>query len=369
MTRTSLRWLRVVAGFFAAAIPVSSLALATQVFPAAGPNAAAIQSTVDAFRASLGALNPNTAGSAGSGRREINWDGVPDALAAPNNLPANFFNSNSPRGAVFSTPGSGFQVSANNGVAPVRFANVNATYATTFQTFSAQRLFAALGSNVLDVSFFIPGSGTPAQVAGFGAIFTDVGSANTSSIEYFDAYGNSLGLYFIPSSPVAGLSFLGVTMSPGNIARVRITSGTVALGPTDALPANDAVALDDFIYGEPVPTSPLVPAAGLWWNPNESGSGYALDAKHGVLVLTVYSYKANGDSEWYIATGPLTNNGRNFSGVLDKIRNGQCISCPYNGLPVYGGSDGTVTIEFSSPTAAVMHLPGGRVINIIPQAF
>ena len=35
------------------------------------------------------------------GRREINWDGVADGFAAPNNLPANFFNKNSPRGVVF----------------------------------------------------------------------------------------------------------------------------------------------------------------------------------------------------------------------------------------------------------------------------
>ena len=57
----------------------------------------------------------------GGVRREINWDAVPDAFSAPNNLPANFFNVNSPRGAVFSTGGTGFQLSANAGVAPIEF--------------------------------------------------------------------------------------------------------------------------------------------------------------------------------------------------------------------------------------------------------
>src|SRR5438046_10299232 len=90
-------------------------------FSASGANPAGIQTTVDAFRTALGTLNPNVVGSFGTGRREINWDGVPDALAAPNNLPPNFFNVNSPRGVVFSTPGSGFQVSANSGVAPIEF--------------------------------------------------------------------------------------------------------------------------------------------------------------------------------------------------------------------------------------------------------
>src|SRR3954453_20066783 len=69
-----------------------------------GADAAAIQAAVDQYRADLGTLNPNTPGSLSSGRREINWDGVPDSAAAPNDLPGNSFNSTSPRGAVFSTP-------------------------------------------------------------------------------------------------------------------------------------------------------------------------------------------------------------------------------------------------------------------------
>src|SRR5512143_2092654 len=43
--------------------------------------------------------------------------------------------------------------------------------------------------------------------------------------------------------------------------------------------------------------SAIVPAKGLWWNPNESGSGYNLDVKHGVLVVTVFSYKADGEPQ------------------------------------------------------------------------
>ena len=77
---------------------------AQTIFSASGPDPASVQPTVDAFRAGLGTLNPNVAGSLGIGRREINWDGVPDGLSAPNNLPADFFNVNSPRGVVFSTP-------------------------------------------------------------------------------------------------------------------------------------------------------------------------------------------------------------------------------------------------------------------------
>lgn len=221
---------------------------------ASGPNAAAISAAVASFRADLGTLNPNVAGSAASGRREINWDGVPDALSAPNNLPANFFNANSPRGVVFSTPGSGFQVSANAGVAPVEFGNLNAAFPQIFTTFSAQRLFTALGSNVLDVNFFVPGAATPATTSAFGAVFTDVDFANGTSLQFFDASNVSLGTpFFVPA--FAGdetLSFLGVRFNAGEqIGRVRITSGSGALtSPISDL--GDAVAMDDFIYAEPL---------------------------------------------------------------------------------------------------------------------
>src|SRR3954454_6759684 len=79
------------------------------VFESAGANPAAITPTRDAFRAAVGGGTvAGTNGSFGGLRREINWDGVPDAQADPASLNGNFFNTNSPRGVVFATPGSGF---------------------------------------------------------------------------------------------------------------------------------------------------------------------------------------------------------------------------------------------------------------------
>src|SRR5437899_1425442 len=84
------------------------------VFEASGATPADIQTAVEAFR-NFGDFETNNGvgGTFLHGRREINWDGVPDQFAAPNLMPANFFNSNSPRGALFFTLGTGFQVSAN----------------------------------------------------------------------------------------------------------------------------------------------------------------------------------------------------------------------------------------------------------------
>jgi len=201
--------------------------------------------------------NNGVGGTFTSGRREINWDGVPDSFSAPNNLPANFFNANSARGVVFATPGSGFQVSAKGGnptVTALRFGNINPNYLTDFQTFSPERLFTALESNITDVLFFVPGTSTQAFSSGFGVVFTDVDSPTSTTLQFFDQTGNSLGIFAVPALLPGNqnLSFLGVSFNAGErVSKVRITSGNAALGPNDAPFGTDIVAMDDFIYGEP----------------------------------------------------------------------------------------------------------------------
>jgi len=241
-----------------ASMSVVSAAKASEiVFAATSTTVAGITTIRDDFRTAIGGgtvAGPN--GSFGGVRREINWDGVPDALAAPNNLPANFFNVNSPRGAVFSTPGTGFQVSANAGLAPIEFGNINPTYPGEFSAFSPQRLFTSLGSNVTDISFFVPGTTTPAVTSAFGAIFSDVDLSGTS-LQFFDLANNSLGIFLVPV--LVGhetFEFLGVIFDSAVINRVRITSGNSVLGGINDGGAADVVVMDDFIYGEPTAATP-----------------------------------------------------------------------------------------------------------------
>lgn len=115
-----------------------------------------------------------------------------------------------------------------------------------------------------------------------------------------------------------------------------------------------------------VAPGPITPQTGLWWNPAESGSGYSFDVKHGTLVVTVYSYLAFGAPIWYLASGPIVDD--TFTAVLEKYVSGQCVSCAYK-RPAYNGNDGTISIRFHSPTSAMMTLPGGRTIAVVPQEF
>jgi hypothetical protein len=221
-------------------------------FEAAGADAASITPTRDAFRSAVGGGTVAGAnGNFGGLRREINWDGVPETRSDPNALPADFFNVNSPRGVVFSTPGTGFLVSANSGGAtPTRFGFPN-----DFQTFSAQKLFTPVNSNITDVNFFVPGTTTPATTSAFGLIFTDVEVAGQTKLEFFDQNNSLIYTRDALVDGNQGLSFVGAVADAGEqISRVRIISGSNSIVSNGVLgnPNDDVVAMDDFLYATPI---------------------------------------------------------------------------------------------------------------------
>ena len=216
-----------------------------------------IKSDVDAFRDLLGDNNINYLGSKPEGRREINWDVIPDSLAIPNSFTGTYFNDRAyhqARGAEFSTPGSRLMICADSdnptGTAP-SFANFNVTYTSMFPTYSGERMISPQASNIIEVRFYIPGTSTPAVVKGVGAVFIDVDRAETSSISLFDQDNNSLGTYYVPVMK-EGQAFLGLLFETPMIHRARITLGNTALGPDDK-GNKDISVLDDFIFSEPQP--------------------------------------------------------------------------------------------------------------------
>jgi len=297
---------------FALLVFIGSVSAAPVVRQGSGANTAALQAIVDQFRTDLGGANNGVGGSFTSGRREINWDGVPDSASEPNNFPVDFFNVNSPRGVIFNAvedeTGAAlnqFAVSSNtaSGV-PVRFGNINANYSTIFTTFSAQRLFTIRNAHIMEVNFVIPGTNVPATVNGFGVIFCDVDSATGGNRSLIRVYGVDGRQLSAASAPVLdnGLSFVGISFNAGErIARVVIESGNAPLSSTnnDGVSGVDVVAMDDFIYGEP--------RASQFHSGDFDGDGFA-DASvfrpstatffvlnSGSNTVNISSFGANGD--------------------------------------------------------------------------
>jgi hypothetical protein len=224
--------------------------------PAPGPTTLSatgnIAATVEEFRNLLGGpSNGGTPDEQPAGRREISWDGAgANPFNNRNDFPAGFFNTNVKSGAVFTTPGTGFRNDS------LKFGEVNPGYAAQFDAFSPTKIFSPVGSNVMDVLFQVAGRPTPAQVTGFGAVFSDVDIDGATTIEYFDVNGRRLAIVAAPRrSDAAGSSFVGAKFETAVVARVRITLGTgiLSAGAADVSAGGtaDVVVADNFIYGEP----------------------------------------------------------------------------------------------------------------------
>lgn len=282
-----------------------------------------IAAVVEEYRQALdGQNNGGEPGSAAGGYREINWDSLPDELSAPNKYVSDFFNASSApnaRGIVLTTPGNGLEVSADSdnpyGALP-RFGHINPAYADIFKTFSEERLFSPVGSNIVDATFYVPGTDIPAVVRGFGAVYTDVDTDHTA-FEYFDINGNSLGKFATPITD-AGLSFLGVAFPEPIVHRVRIAYGTTDLGPDDSSD-NDVAVMDNFIYGEPQAAPLPGTAASTYIATFEQGP----DSARAVIVVQAGQFDAyvcSLDDAFNLTTA------RWYKGALDAEGNFQAVS-------------------------------------------
>lgn len=219
-----------------------------------GSGAANVATAITNFQNALGgANNASNPGPIATGFRSINWDAgiVPVQPAA---FPENFFNTTAgpTRGLIVGAGGNAIQASNND------FAGINATYAGQFEAFSNANTFGVTANtNILWARFELPAAaGVPGRVQGFGAVFSDVDVAGSTTIEFFNG-NTSLGTFEVPVRTDAnGHSFLGVVWTDAQrVTACRLTLGNGNLGAanndiTDG-GANDLVVVDDFFYGEP----------------------------------------------------------------------------------------------------------------------
>lgn len=224
------------------------------------PDAAGVQPFVEAFRAVLGADNGNAPVNADpGGRREIDWDDAVVDVVSPNTFPGDYYNQNDTplaRGIEFTETGDteSFAVSASAGFGePVRFDRPD-----DFFPYSEERLFSPVGGTTFDISFFDPATQVdPALSRGLGIVFSDVEVAGATTITLFDIDGNALLTKAALPGASGGLSFVGLIFDKPTIARASITTGNTPIDSAGLTLGEaggaDAVAVDDLIFGEPVP--------------------------------------------------------------------------------------------------------------------
>ena len=180
---TAYRTTLLVALFGAALTQACSDSAATSPRPTRSPTPVAIVALsgevdphIPEFGAAIGDVNnKGEPGRHASGRREINWDGVPAQFTNTLDFPPDFFKG---RGVVYGGA-TGLRVSDNTSRTSTR---------PTPRHHSVQRgeLFAPIGTTKVEVTFRIPASDTLAAVRSFGAVVVDVDKANTSRLQAYD---------------------------------------------------------------------------------------------------------------------------------------------------------------------------------------
>lgn len=158
----------------------------------------------------------------------------------------------------------------------------------------------------------------------------------------------------------------GVGTSPGNVSITfsDATDGTLTW-PGGTIPITRFAIVPGGLNSPPTSTQPQ---SGYWYNPSEAGRGYTIEVQNNTVFIAAYMYDAQGNAVWY-ASGPATLGSDNtFQGSLDQFAGGQTLTGSYI-APNVVVNVGSITIQFSSPTAGMLTLPDGKQIPIQRFSF
>jgi|GEM_PF-974826 len=112
------------------------------------------------------------------------------------------------------------------------------------------------------------------------------------------------------------------------------------------------------------------PEPGLWYNPDQSGTGFTLEFQNGVMAGHYFGYDTEGEPEWYLVTNKLERS--ETAGVMwelelepQRYSGGNCMTCPYQspGAPVMLDP---IKIEFLQRAYARITLSDDSVQYMVP---
>ena len=257
--RTLIAAVAVAAGAAIAATAPAASAPADATVKKVVRGAGDIRPAVQRFRALLGPDNGGGPGGRAGGRREINWDGVPDELASPNRYPSDFFNARD--GAARARrrahhPGRRPCASAPTPTTPPARRRGSATSTRPTPASSrpsarsgCSRRSAATSSNL---TFRVPGTGAAGASCAASAPSTRASTgARTRRSSTSTAPGARSARFAVPVGARRALVPRAWSSPPRSSRGCASSTAAARSGPDDG-GAVDAAVMDDFIYGEPV---------------------------------------------------------------------------------------------------------------------
>ncbi len=152
--------------------------------------------------------------------------------------------------------------------------------------------------------------------------------------------------------------------SPGAVGSVSIQFSNATHGiltwPGGAMPVE---RFNIVANGLGAPAASFQPESGWWWNPTESGRGFALEIQNGSLFMAGYMYDSLGNPIWYSSAGTMAASD-SYRGTWIQWGNGQTLSGSYKAPSIVNSNVGSIELFFTSTTDAILTLPDGRQMTL-----
>ncbi|MCU6434029.1 hypothetical protein LPB67_09645 [Undibacterium sp. Jales W-56] len=170
--------------------------------------------------------------------------------------------------------------------------------------------------------------------------------------------GQTLTGTFHPTTGTMSSGDISVTFTDPSHGTITWPGGIVPIERFDIVPGGASA----------VPPAGT-PQAGWWWNPNEGGRGFSIEIQNGTMFLAGYMYDTGGNPIWYVSGPTAMTNTMTYQGQWLQYGNGQTLTGLYKPASIVNPNVGSITIQFSTTTTAVLTLPDGRQISIQRFSF
>jgi hypothetical protein len=213
------------------------------------------------------------------------------------------------------------------------------------------------GTSMFFAAFLYDTSGRATWVASNGTMAS--GTQYSGSLVAYSG-GQTLTGAYQPSTQGPAVGTVSLSFSDSTHATLVWPDGTLAIQRFDFGPGGSEAT-------EPATN----PQTGYWWNPAEGGRGFTIEIQGGTMYLAGYMYDGNGNPIWYLASGPMSGTGSTqlFQGDWTQYANGQTLTGGFQSAQLINADVGSVTVQFTDVSDAILTLPNGRQIPLTRFQF
>jgi hypothetical protein len=216
------------------------------------------------------------------------------------------------------------------------------------------------GSSLFMAGFLYAANGEATWVGSTGAMSSP--TQYSGPLTTYSGGQTLTGAYKAPTQNPTSPGTVAITFTGNSTATLTWLGGVIPIQRFDFGPGGAAA------------TQPATnPQTGWWWNPAESGRGFAVEVQGGAMFFAGYMYDAQGNPIWYVATGNMSSgllsSSELYQGTWQQFGNGQTLGGNYVAPIVVNSNVGSAVLQFTNPSAATLTLPDGRQIPFVRFVF